>query len=301
MQLKSRHTLHGGELSFHQHDSVSNQCPMSFAVYLPPLAKIQKVPALYFLSGLTCTEENFMIKSSAQRFAAEQGLALVTMDTSPRNLGIEGEDDSYDFGSGAGFYLNATTPAWAKNYRMYDYVVHELPNTIEANFAVSKQKRSIFGHSMGGHGALTIALKNPERYQSVSAFSPIVAPSQNPWGQKAFKGYLGDNSAQWAQYDTVELIKCIGHKMPLFIDQGTDDEFLTEYLQPDKLQTVCEQNNHPLNLRMQAGYDHSYYFISSFIQDHITYHANALRRNTVGSSFIFVPDKNENDHGQYSW
>ncbi|MCX7555145.1 S-formylglutathione hydrolase [Marinicella sp. S1101] len=276
MELKNQHKLHGGELSFYQHQSAVNKSQMGFAIYLPPQVRTEKVPVLYFLSGLTCTEENFMIKSGAQRFAAEYGLALVTMDTSPRDLGIDGEDETYDFGSGAGFYLNATAQPWAENYQMYDYVTQELPALIEKHFPVCSERRSIFGHSMGGHGALTIALKNPDSYQSVSAFSPIVAPSQNPWGQKAFKGYLGDDTSQWSQYDTVELIKTCQHKLPLFIDQGSDDEFLAEYLQPEKLQAVCAEHKHPLNMRLQTGYDHSYYFISSFIQDHIKYHAEAL-------------------------
>ncbi len=275
MELKSKTKMHGGKLAYYQHQSTANQAPMGFAVYLPPQASEKPVPVLYFLSGLTCTEENFMIKSGAQRFAANHGIALITMDTSPRNLGIEGEDDSYDFGSGAGFYLNATAVPWAKNYQMYDYVVHELPALIEQHFPVTN-KRSIFGHSMGGHGALTIALKNPDRYCSVSAFSPIVAPTQNPWGVKAFTGYLGDDRSQWQPYDTVELVKQGAEKVPLFIDQGSDDEFLSEYLQPEKLQAVCEQFSHPLNLRMHSGYDHSYYFIASFIEDHIAYHAKHL-------------------------
>ena len=279
MELKSKHKLHGGQLSFHRHHSKANVCPMSFAVYLPPQAEHRKVPVLYFLSGLTCTEENFMIKSGAQKYAAEHGMALVTMDTSPRNLGIAGEDDSYDFGAGAGFYVNATAEPWAKNYQMYDYVVEELPALINSNFPVLANKQAIFGHSMGGHGALTIALKNPEKYKSVSAFSPIVAPTQNAWGIKAFSGYLGDDRSQWKQYDTVELVKSTTHKLPLFIDQGTDDEFLNDYLQSEKLQAACEANDHPLTLRMQVGYDHSYYFISSFIEDHIAYHAKQLSKN----------------------
>ncbi len=249
---------------------------MTFAVYLPPQAQRHPVPLLYFLSGLTCTEENFMIKSGAQRYAAEHGVALVTMDTSPRNLGIEGEDDSYDFGSGAGFYLNATTPLWTKHYNMYDYVVTELPALLAEHFPVDAARQAIFGHSMGGHGALTIALKNPQHYQSVSAFAPICAPSQNPWGHKAFTGYLGPDQNQWAAYDTVELIKNSQHKLPLFVDQGSDDEFLSEYLQPEKLQAACEEHDHPITLRMHAGYDHSYYFISSFVGDHIAYHAKFL-------------------------
>lgn len=276
MKLKSQFKQHGGELSFYQHPSTVNQTEMSFAVYLPPQAKNKNVPVLYFLSGLTCTEENFMIKSGAQRFAAEQGIALVTMDTSPRDLGFAGEDDSYDFGAGAGFYLNATEQPWSKNYQMYDYVVKELPQIINDNFPVLQDKQSIFGHSMGGHGALMIALRNPEQYQSVSAFSPIVAPSQTAWGIKAFNGYLGEDKSNWAQYDTVELVKSTDSKLPLFIDQGEADEFLGEYLKPELLKAACEANNHPLNLRMQAGYDHSYYFISSFIEDHIAYHAKHL-------------------------
>jgi S-formylglutathione hydrolase len=279
MKLKSKHKLHDGQLSSHQHHSKVNSCSMSFAVYLPPQAETEKVPVLYFLSGLTCTEENFMIKSGAQKYAAAHGIALVTMDTSPRNLGIAGENDSYDFGAGAGFYLNATAEPWAKNYQMYDYVLQELPALINDNFPIQADNQSIFGHSMGGHGALTIALKNPDKYKSVSAFSPIVAPTQNAWGIKAFSGYLGDDRSQWTQYDTVELIKSATHKMPLFIDQGTDDEFLSDYLQPEKLQAICEVNKHPLTLRMQAGYDHSYYFISSFVEDHIAYHAKHLNTN----------------------
>ena len=277
MELKSKTKQHGGELAFYQHHSEFNNCPMSFAVYLPPQAQNQAVPVLYFLSGLTCTEENFMIKSGAQRFAAEHGIALVSMDTSPRNLGIEGENDSYDFGSGAGFYLNATRKPWAKNYQMYSYVVDELPKIINENFPVQASNQSIFGHSMGGHGALTIALRNPDKYQSVSAFSPIVAPTQNNWGIKAFSGYLGEDNSQWQQYDTVELIKTAQHKLPLLIDQGTNDEFLAEYLQPELLVAVCKEYQHPLNLRMQAGYDHSYYFISSFIEEHLAYHATYLK------------------------
>ena len=276
MEIKSQFKQHGGELIFYTHDSTVNNCPMSFAVYLPPQAKEHNVPVLYFLSGLTCTEENFMIKSGAQRFAAEHGLALVTMDTSPRDLGFEGEDDSYDFGAGASFYLNATEQPWSKNYQMYDYVVNELPQLINENFPVIADKQSIFGHSMGGHGALMIALRNPDKYQSVSAFSPIVAPSQTAWGIKAFKGYLGEDRSSWAQYDAVELVKSTDSKLPLFIDQGKDDEFLGEYLKPELLTAACVAKDHPLELRMQAGYDHSYYFISSFIKDHIAYHAKHL-------------------------
>lgn len=276
MELKSQHTLHDGQLSFYRHHSAVNQAPMGFAIYLPPQARQQPVPVLYFLSGLTCTEENFMIKAGAQRFAAEHGIALVSMDTSPRNLGLPGEDDSYDFGSGAGFYLNATEQPWSQHYHMYDYVLTELPELIEANFPVLAGVRSVFGHSMGGHGALTLALRNPGVFCSVSAFAPIVAPTQNNWGIKAFTGYLGEDRSTWQQYDTVELIKSGAEPLPLLIDQGLDDEFLAEYLQPEKLMAVCEAHNHPLTLRQHPGYDHSYYFISSFIADHINYHAGYL-------------------------
>lgn len=275
MKLKNKYKLFGGSQEFYQHDSNVNNAPMSFSVYLPEQIKQKKLPVLYWLSGLTCTEENFVIKAGAQRIAAELGIVIVTMDTSPRNLGIHGEDDSYDFGSGAGFYLNATAEKWSKNYNMYDYVTKELPEIIESNFNVTARK-SISGHSMGGHGALMIALRNPSAYLSVSAFSPIVAPSQNLWGQKAFTGYLGNDETTWYQYDTCELVKNSQEKLPMFVDQGTNDEFLFEYLKPELLSKVCKEYNHPLNLRMQDGYDHSYYFIASFIEEHVKYHSGYL-------------------------
>ncbi len=275
IKLKNQYKSFGGSQEFYQHESQVNNAPMTFAVYLPPQITDKKLPVLYWLSGLTCTEENFVIKAGAQRMAAELGIVLVTMDTSVRDLGIEGEDDSYDFGSGAGFYVNATVDKWAKHYNMYDYVTQELPEIIETNFNVN-DKKSIFGHSMGGHGALMIALRNPKLYQSVSAFSPIVAPSQTPWGQKALAGYLGEDKGAWKNYDSCELVKTSNSKMPLFIDQGTKDEFLEEYLQPKRLEEACTANNHPLNLRMQEGYDHSYYFIATFIEEHLHYHAQYL-------------------------
>ncbi len=276
MKTIKTHRCFDGELGFYKHDSKVNKTPMSFAVYMPPQAKENPVPVLFYLSGLTCTEENFMAKSGAQKYAAEHGIALVTMDTSPRNLGLAGEDDSYDFGSGAGFYVNATEAPWDENYQMYDYVVEELPALIFEQFNVDANKVGIFGHSMGGHGALMIALRNPDKYQSVSAFSPIVAPMHNDWGKKAFNGYLGRDQSTWEQYDTCELIKTTKNRIPLLVDQGLDDEFLSEYLQPERLEAVCETHQHPLTLRRHAGYDHSYYFISSFIKDHIDYHANIL-------------------------
>ena len=276
IKLKNKYKMFGGSQEFYQHDSKVNDAPMTFAVFLPPQIKDKKLPVLYWLSGLTCTEENFVIKAGAQRVAAQLGIVIVTMDTSPRNLGIDGEDDSYDFGSGAGFYVNATESKWSKHYNMYDYVTKELPEIIESNFNVNTNK-SISGHSMGGHGALMIALRNPDAYQSVSAFSPIVAPSQTPWGQKALVGYLGEDKSLWKQYDTCELIKTAKVKKKLFIDQGTDDEFLEEYLQPERLQKVCDQYDYPLNLRLQKDYDHSYYFIATFIEEHLKYHFKFLK------------------------
>lgn len=273
--LKNKYKMFGGSQAFYKHDSKVNNAPMTFAVFLPEQIIDKKLPVLYWLSGLTCTEENFVIKAGAQRAAAELGIVIVTMDTSPRDLGIEGENDSYDFGSGAGFYLNATEDKWSKHYNMYAYVTKELPQIIESNFNVNT-KKSISGHSMGGHGALMMALRNPGSYLSVSAFSPIVAPTQNPWGQKAFTGYLGKDESTWYQYDTCRLVENAQEKLPLFVDQGTDDEFLSEYLKPDLLSEVCQEYNHPLNLRMQEGYDHSYYFIASFIEDHLKYHSEYL-------------------------
>lgn len=275
LELVNKHRQFGGSLEYYRHRSAVNHSSMTFAIFLPPQAETQKVPVLYWLSGLTCTEDNFMTKAGAQRVAAQLGIALVAMDTSPRDNGIEGEDESYDFGTGASFYLNATTEAWSKNYNMYDYVLSELPALIEANFSVNALK-SISGHSMGGHGALMIALRNPDVYQSVSAFSPIVAPTSNNWVRQAFAGYLGENSSSWAQYDSCELIKTATERLPLLVDQGTADEYLTEFLQPEKLVAVCKAHNYPLTLRMQKGYDHSYFFISSFIEDHLRHHAEYL-------------------------
>lgn len=273
--LNNRYQHFSGVTEYYQHESSVNQSLMRFSVFLPPQIEQKQLPVLYWLSGLTCTEENFMIKAGAQRMAAQLGLVLVCMDTSPRNLGIAGEDDSYDFGSGAGFYVNATQPLWQKHYNMYDYVTLELPTLIEQHFNVN-HKKSLCGHSMGGHGALMIALKNPDKYQSVSAFSPIVAPSQCAWGQKAFSGYLGNDQNTWKAYDTCELIKTAQHKMPLLVEYGEADEFLTEQLKPELLKAVCEQHDHPLTLNTHAGYDHSYYFIASFIEAHLRHHMRHL-------------------------
>ena len=247
---------------------------MKFAVYLPPQAEKAKLPVLYWLSGLTCTEQNFITKAGAQRYAAEAGIVLVAPDTSPRGREVA-DDEAYDLGQGAGFYLNATRAPWASHYRMYDYVTGELPDLIESRFPVT-DARSICGHSMGGHGALTIALKNPGRYHSVSAFSPIVAPSSVPWGQKAFTAYLGDDRSVWKNWDTTELIQGAPERLPLLIDQGEADSFLDVQLKPEILEAACRELGHPLTLRRQPGYDHSYYFIATFIGEHIAHHAAAL-------------------------
>lgn len=265
----------GGWQDVYRHRSEVLGCDMTVGVYFPPQAAESPCPVLYWLSGLTCTEQNFITKAGAQRYAAEHGIILVAPDTSPRGEDVA-DADGYDLGKGAGFYLNATQDPWAKHYRMYDYIVEELPAWVEADPAAS-DRRAISGHSMGGHGALAIALKNPGRYRSVSAFSPIVAPSQVPWGQKAFAAYLGEDREAWTQYDTVELVKAAREKLPLLVDQGDADEFLDSQLRPQLLQAACEAAGHPLTLRLQPGYDHSYYFIASFIGEHIAHHARALK------------------------
>jgi S-formylglutathione hydrolase len=267
-------TCFGGQQQVWRHASSSLNCEMNFAVYLPPGNNEKRAPVLYWLSGLTCTEQNFITKSGAQRYAAEHGVMLVVPDTSPRGEGVA-TGPSYDLGLGAGFYINATQEPWAANYQMYDYIVDELPKLIEAHFNVN-QKRAISGHSMGGHGALMIALRNPGRYESVSAFAPIEAPSQVPWGQKAFTNYLGTESANWLQYDSVALIEHASERLELLIDQGDQDEFLGKSLTPEVLKAACDKFAHPLNLRMRVGYDHSYYFVASFIGEHLAHHARAL-------------------------
>lgn len=266
----------GGWLKRYKHTSSVLNCEMIFAIYLPPQAEHGTVPLLWWLSGLTCTDENFMQKAGAQRMAAELGLAIICPDTSPRGVNLPGEDDSYDFGSGAGFYVNATETPWSRHYRMYDYIVDELPALAGNHFPLNGRE-AISGHSMGGHGALVLALRNPKRYASVSAFAPIANPSHCPWGQKAFKGYLGDNPDLWAQYDTCELIASGASKQPLFIDQGENDNFLKDQLKPASLEQACRDNNHPLTLRYQPGYDHSYFFIATFIDEHLRYHAKHLQ------------------------
>jgi S-formylglutathione hydrolase len=269
----------GGVQGFYEHASAACNGPMRFAVYQPPQAARGRVPVLYFLSGLTCTEENFTVKAGAQRVAAELGIMLVVPDTSPRHTGIPGEADDEYLGAGAGMYVDATQAPWSRHFHMYTYVARELPQLIGANFPAEMRRESIFGHSMGGHGALTIALKNPGRYRSLSAFSPIVAPTRVPWGSaKAFPRFLGDDREAWKQYDTCELIAA-GKRFAgeILVDQGDADQFLKENLRPELLAEACKAGGQALRLRLQPGYDHSYYFISTFVEDHLRHHAAALR------------------------
>ncbi len=274
----SEHRCFGGTQGFYKHESSKIGLPMRFAVYQPPQAALGPVPVLFYLAGLTCTEETFPIKAGAQRFAAEHGLMLVAPDTSPRGAGIPGEDDDWDFGSGAGFYLDAAEAPWAERYRMESYVVCELYELIQERFPALPGRVGIFGHSMGGHGALTLALKYPERFRSVSAFAPICAPTRCPWGRKAFSGYLGADEAAWRQHDASLLMTAARTPFPggILIDQGLSDKFLAEQLYPEAFEDACRTADQPLTLRRHEGYDHGYYFISSFIQDHIAHHARQL-------------------------
>lgn len=265
----------GGAVSYHTHRSEATGTDMNFSVYVPPAAEDGNVPVLYYLAGLTCTEETFQIKAGAQRYAAENGIILVAPDTSPRGVGNDGEDDDYDFGTGAGFYIDATKEPWSANYNMYSYVVRELPEAIAANFPANLDRQGIFGHSMGGHGALTISLKNPEQYKSVSAFAPICNPVNVPWGEKAFGGYLADES-EWVDHDATEIVRSKPLENHILIDQGTDDEFLGEQLSPEAFEKACGESGQPLTLRRHGGYGHDYYFISTFMGDHITHHAKTL-------------------------
>jgi S-formylglutathione hydrolase len=266
----------GGVQGVYRHESAATRCTMEFAVYRPPQAERRPVPVLYWLSGLTCTWANFTEKAGAQRYAAKHGLMIVAPDTSPRGVDLPGADDAYDFGSGAGFYLNATVEPWARHYRMYDYVTAELPPLIEANLPADAQRQGIFGHSMGGHGALICALKNPGRYRSLSAFAPISAPMRSPWGEKAFTGYLGADREAWRAWDATELAAGSGWQSEVLVDQGTADDFLANQLKQQLLQEAFAEAGIPLTLRYQAGYDHSYYFMASFMGDHLAHHARLL-------------------------
>ncbi len=270
MELLSKAKSHGGSVEVYQHLSAETKTNMRFSAFVPPQAKTKKVPILYWLSGLTCTEENFMAKAGAQAWAAEHGLLVIAPDTSPRGANLPGESDSWDFGLGAGFYVNATQEPWSRHYRMYDYVTRELPAVVQEKLPGRSDRMGIFGHSMGGHGALVIGFREEDRYQSISAFAPICAPSLCPWGVKAFTNYLGPDRETWKAYDAHHLVTQVKQRRAVLIDQGTEDKFLKEQLMPEKLKGPG------VEIRMQEGYDHSYYFISTFLRDHFAHHAKVL-------------------------
>jgi len=278
-EVISQHKCFDGVVGFYRHDSASTSAPMRFSVFVPPQGRTGRVPVLYYLAGLTCTEETFMIKAGAQRVAAELGLMLVAPDTSPRGLNLPGESESWDFGLAAGFYVDATREPWSKNYRMYTYVSQELRRLIESQFPADAARTGIFGHSMGGHGALTIGLRNPDVYKSLSALAPVAAPKQVPWGQKAFGGYLGPDTGQWSAYDATELVagvKDAARRPPILIDQGLSDQFLEKQLHPHLFEAAARKVGYPVTLRRHEGYDHGYYFISTFMADHLRHHAKTL-------------------------
>lgn len=275
-QVLSEHACFGGVQGFYRHASTAIGLPMRLGVFRPPQARQGPVPALVYLAGLTCTEETFAIKAGAQRVAAELGLMLVTPDTSPRGTGVAGADESWDFGTAASFYLDATQLPWATHWRMESYLTQELPAVLAQHFALQAGSLGVFGHSMGGHGALTLALRHPDLFRSCSAFAPIAAPMRCPWGTKAFGGYLGPDKAAWAAHDATMLVQA-GHRAPaLLIDQGEADQFLAEQLLPHRFEAACRDAGQPLRLRRHAGYDHGYYFIASFVEDHLRHHAQAL-------------------------
>ena len=276
IKTTSEHACFGGVQGYYQHDSVETGTPMKFGVFVPEQAQCGPVPVLFFLAGLTCNEETFAIKAGAQRHAAEHGLMLVSPDTSPRHTGIDGADPAWDFGTAAGFYLDATETPWSRHWRMGSYVTRELRALVLQHFPARDDRVGLFGHSMGGHGALTLALNNPGLYQSVSAFAPIAAPMQCPWGVKALRGYLGDDPKAWARHDATELVKAGARLPPLLIDQGLADTFLAEQLHPELFEAACRVAGQPLTLRRHAGYDHGYYFIATFMADHIAHHARQL-------------------------
>jgi len=278
LEQVSANAMFGGKQLKLKHHSSSLNCEMIFSVYLPPQADSVNVPVIYWLSGLTCTDDNFVQKAGAQQYAAEAGVAIVCPDTSPRGEAVPDDPDgAYDFGLGAGFYVNATQAPWSGHYHMYDYITQELPQVLAgSDLPLDTDNCSIMGHSMGGHGALTIALKNAGKYKAVSAFSPICSPLNCPWGEKALGNYIGDNKEDWAQYDACALIAGAEEKLHILVDQGQNDDFLSGQLKPELLQQACQDAKHPLTLRYQAGYDHSYFFIATFIEDHITHHAAAL-------------------------
>jgi S-formylglutathione hydrolase len=279
IETLGEHRSFGGTVGFYRHRSEANNCDMRFSVFVPPAAAEGRVPVLTYLAGLTCTEETFMIKAGAQRLAAEFGIMLVAPDTSPRGEGVPDDPEgAYDFGLGAGFYVNASEAPWSAHYRMYDYVTEELHATVAGHFPADADRQGIFGHSMGGHGALTLGLRNPQIYRSVSAFAPISNPSNCPWGQKALGNYLGGDSSTWRQYDATEIIRDLAEPPAgrILVDQGLADQFLEQELNIDRLETVCREKGVDLELRRHEGYDHGYYFIASFIADHLRHHAAML-------------------------
>ena len=276
MEIFSSNRSFGGWTKMFSHSSNSCKGIMKCSIYIPPQADTSLVPVLYWLSGLTCTHENFITKAGVQQFASDLGLMIVVPDTSPRGTGIEGEEKDYDLGTGAGFYINATKEKWSTHYRMEDYIIHELPKVIEEHFPAKKNAQSIFGHSMGGHGALTFSLKYPQKFHSVSAFAPICAPSQSHWGIKAFTAYFGENKEEWLKHDANELMKSNSLSLPMLIDQGSDDEFIEKELFFKEFKDTCFSKKCPSTFRMQEGYDHSYYFIATFIEDHLRFHAKEL-------------------------
>jgi len=277
MKTLSEHKCFGGVQGYYVHPSREIGLDMRLSVFQSPQAKSHKVPALYYLAGLTCTEETFAIKSGAQRVASELVLMLVSPDTSPRGANIPGEADAWDFGVGAGFYVDATRAPWSRHYRMYSYVTRELPALLATNFPVDPPRQGIFGHSMGGHGALVCALRNPGQYRSLSAFAPICAPTRCPWGEKAFTGYLGEDRTTWNEYDASELVRRHRFAGSILVDQGLADKFLADQLYPQAFEAACRDAGQPLTLRMQNGYDHGYFFISTFMEDHLRHHAAQLK------------------------
>lgn len=276
LETRSEHACFGGRMGYYSHASRETGTKMNFSVFVPPQAAQRKIPALYFLAGLTCTDDTFMIKAGAQRVAAELGLMLVACDTSPRGLNLPGHAESWDFGVGAGFYLDATQEPWSQNYRMGSYVNLELPALVEEHFPARSDMRGILGHSMGGHGALVTALRDPQRWQSVSAFAPISNPCKVPWGQKAFKNYLGADEASWPAWDASVLMSQRAHPHSILVDQGEADQFLVRELHPEALEQAAKKTGQKLTLRRHAGYDHGYYFIQTFIADHLRHHAAIL-------------------------
>lgn len=281
LELIEEHRCFDGRQLRWKHRAQSLDCDMHFSVYVPDQARAAHLPVLYWLSGLTCTDENFVSKAGAQRAAAQHGVILVAPDTSPRGEDVPDDPDgAYDFGLGAGFYLNATQAPWSRHYHMEDYISRELPQLVAAEFPVDTDRCGIFGHSMGGHGAMTLGLKHPDTFRSISAFAPISSPTRCPWGHKALAGYLGDDPARWEEYDSSLLIARSRASTPILVDQGDADGFLEEQLKPELLQAAAEQSGHALELRLQAGFDHSYFFIASFIDAHIAYHQRQLS-NTI--------------------